>query len=373
MVVTGLAVNGEAVDLAPRRSAAAAAAAPADSARTSRHAGSTRRSRASCSARRSPAKSTGNARDRLADEAAGRTGGSGHRMTQRWDDTLFQPTQWFPRVAKYDDLRGWDTQALPRPVGVLQQLRPLRRPHRRARRLDRQRHGRAAEPAGGATAAARERLARVLESDDVITIVGADEVGPGQATAAGRSARLALRRRHGQRLRVGDGEEVTSGRRRARRFPARVRFPSTWCTCRNARSLFANAGSDHAARARVLLEALDAVSVPAAHAAGRAERRHGVPDGDQLEPGRRRSRDRASVVADDGRQQRDVVRLDGRRLQPVHEHPVRRRLAERPRRTSNGSGQSYGRTSGNEDEPPMMWNANYAGSMYGFRPTPRRR
>ena len=31
-------------------------------------------------------------------------------MTQRWADTLFQPTQWFPRVAKYDDLRGWDTQ-----------------------------------------------------------------------------------------------------------------------------------------------------------------------------------------------------------------------------------------------------------------------
>ena len=35
--------------------------------------------------------------------------GRGHRMTQRWDDTLFQPTQWFPRLAKYDDLRGWDT------------------------------------------------------------------------------------------------------------------------------------------------------------------------------------------------------------------------------------------------------------------------
>src|SRR5688500_1260229 len=39
----------------------------------------------------------------------GGSGGRGHRMTQRWDDTLFQPTQWFPRIAKYDDLRGWDT------------------------------------------------------------------------------------------------------------------------------------------------------------------------------------------------------------------------------------------------------------------------
>ena len=33
----------------------------------------------------------------------------------------------------------------------------------------------------------------------------------------------------------------------------------------------------------------------------------------------------------------------------------------------NGPGQLYGRMSGNEDEPPMMWNANYAGNMYGFQ------
>lgn len=32
----------------------------------------------------------------------------------------------------------------------------------------------------------------------------------------------------------------------------------------------------------------------------------------------------------------------------------------------DGLGQSYGRTSGTEMEPPMMWNANYAGPFYGF-------
>ena len=33
----------------------------------------------------------------------------------------------------------------------------------------------------------------------------------------------------------------------------------------------------------------------------------------------------------------------------------------------DGLGQSYGRTAGNEAEPPMMWNANYAGpQFYGF-------
>jgi hypothetical protein len=33
----------------------------------------------------------------------------------------------------------------------------------------------------------------------------------------------------------------------------------------------------------------------------------------------------------------------------------------------NGLGQGYGRISGNDDEPPLMWNANYAGPMYGFQ------
>jgi hypothetical protein len=33
----------------------------------------------------------------------------------------------------------------------------------------------------------------------------------------------------------------------------------------------------------------------------------------------------------------------------------------------DGLGQSYGRISGSENEPPMMWNANYGGPMYGFQ------
>ena len=34
----------------------------------------------------------------------------------------------------------------------------------------------------------------------------------------------------------------------------------------------------------------------------------------------------------------------------------------------DGRGQSYGQTSGDENEPPMMWNANYAGpARYGFQ------
>ena len=111
--------------------------------------------------------------------------GSGHRMVQRLGDYLFQPTQWFPRVAKYDDLRGWDTNQYLGPsefynnfgrfdvsidvpagwlvsgTGVLQ------------------------NPEQVYTAQARERLSHVLESDAVTTIVGEEEFGPGQATATG--------------------------------------------------------------------------------------------------------------------------------------------------------------------------------------------
>jgi hypothetical protein len=111
--------------------------------------------------------------------------GRGHRMTQRFDDTLFQPTQWFPRVAKYDDLRGWDTSLYLGPsefynnfgrfdvsmdvpagwivsgTGVLQ------------------------NPNEVLTAKARERLTKVLDSDAITTIVGQDEVGPGISTQPG--------------------------------------------------------------------------------------------------------------------------------------------------------------------------------------------
>jgi hypothetical protein len=101
--------------------------------------------------------------------------GSGHRMTQRFDSKLFQPTQWFPRLAKYDDLRGWEESPYLGPAefynnfgrfdvkltvpggwivsgtGVLQ------------------------NPTEVLTETATQRLATVLNSDDEITIVGENE------------------------------------------------------------------------------------------------------------------------------------------------------------------------------------------------------
>ena len=201
----------------PRARAAPAAAAGAARRRAAPRrlaasADSIRRSRASRWRRPIAAKSTATLEIAWRTKLPGGPDGRGHRMTQRFDDTLFQPTQWFPRIAKYDDLRGWDTSLYLGPAefynnfgrfdvsidvpggwivsgtGVLQ------------------------NPQEVLTATARERLAHVLESDDVITIVGEDESRPRPVDRARRSARVALRRRHGQRLRVGDGEELRLAR-----------------------------------------------------------------------------------------------------------------------------------------------------------------
>ncbi|HEX3928612.1 MAG TPA: M1 family metallopeptidase [Gemmatimonadales bacterium] len=108
-----------------------------------------------------------------------------HRMTGRWGDSLFQVTQWYPRVGVFDDLKGWDVDPYLGPseffnpfghwdvkltmpggwivggTGVLQ------------------------NPQEVLTSTARERLSHVLDSDSDRIIVGPDEEGPGKATAAG--------------------------------------------------------------------------------------------------------------------------------------------------------------------------------------------
>src|SRR5436190_19154626 len=111
--------------------------------------------------------------------------GQGHRMTQRIDDTLFQPTQWYPRIAKYDDLRGWDRSLYLGPAEFYNNF------GRFDVRIDVpggwivSGTGILQNPQEVLTAKARERLSHVLESDDAITIVGEDEAGPGRSTATG--------------------------------------------------------------------------------------------------------------------------------------------------------------------------------------------
>jgi hypothetical protein len=74
----------------------------------------------------------------------------------------------------------------------------------------------------------------------------------------------------------------------------------------------------------------------------------------------------ARVVADDRRRQRDVVRLDGRGIQSGHEHPSDADIAGKQYKLDS-LGMSYGSISGTELEPPLMWDGNYAGPLYGFQ------
>src|SRR4030095_11359120 len=115
----------------------------------------------------------------------GGTNGRNHRMTQRFDDTLFQPTQWYPRIAKYDDLRGWDNNLYLGPSEFYNNF------GRFDVRIDVpggwivSGTGVLQNPQEVLTAKARERLSHVLESDEMVTIVAEDEIGPGNATAPG--------------------------------------------------------------------------------------------------------------------------------------------------------------------------------------------
>ncbi|HET9274965.1 MAG TPA: M1 family metallopeptidase, partial [Gemmatimonadales bacterium] len=290
--------------------------------------------------------------------------GVGHRMTQRWGDSLYQPTQWYPRVAKYDDLRGWDTELYRGPSEFYNNF------GRFDVRID--------VPAGWLvsgtgvlqnpeqvlTPAARARLARVTASDSVITIVGADEAGPGRSTAAGdrlvwhlvadsvndfawatarnfawRATRATIPGRgpvpiHMLHLpgRAKLYDEAGPVTRHALEFYSALWFPYSFpqLTLQDGPS----AGMEYP---MVINSNVGAADHEAAHqwwpmTVGNNETWYGWMD---------EGLDQYMNLLSDADSRRQPPRLDG-------------------------LGQGYGRVSGSEAEPPMMWNANYGGSMYGF-------
>ena len=290
--------------------------------------------------------------------------GSGHRMVQRLGDYLFQPTQWFPRIAKYDDLRGWDTNQYLGPsefynnfgrfdvsidvpagwlvtgTGVLQ------------------------NPDQVYTATARERLSNVLKSDELVTIVGADEFGPGRATVAGD--RLVWRFVADQ---VNDFAWATSNKyimeatratipgkgpipiyivhtpERAKSYtnigPA-VRhalefYSKLWAPYPFPQFTVQDGPSDGMEYPMVINSSLGAADHEAGH---------------QWWPMMVGNNETWYGWMDEGFNQYMNILSDAD-------------AAKKPP-TLNGEGQSYGRQSGNESEPPMMWNANFGGPSYGF-------
>jgi Peptidase family M1 domain len=291
--------------------------------------------------------------------------GRGHRMTQRWDETLFQPTQWFPRLAKYDDLRGWDTNVYLGPAEFYNNF------GRFDVRID--------VPAGWIvsgtgvlqnpnevlTARARDRLARVLDSDEVTTIVGPDEVGPGQATAPGD--RLVW---HFAADKVNDFAWATAQKYvwQATRatIPGKGPIPVHMVFLPERAQMFANAGpiARHALEFYSKLWApypFPQLTLQDGPSAGMEypmviNSNQGAADheaGHQWWPMTVGTNETRYGWMDEGFNQymNILSAADARGVPP----------------NLDGRGQSYGRTSGDDDEPPMMWNANYAGPMYSFQ------
>ena len=295
----------------------------------------------------------------------GGPGGSGHRMTQRWADTLFQPTQWFPRVAKYDDLRGWDGQLYLGPsefynnfgrfdvritvpggwivsgTGVLQ------------------------NPDEVLTATARERLSKVLGSDSITTIVGESEVGPGVATAAGDWLTWHLVAEQVNDFAWATAKKFVWTATRAT-IPTKGPVPIHMVYLPGRANLFRDAGqiSRHALEFYSKLWApypFPQLTLQDGPSAGMEypmviNSNSGAADheaGHQWWPMMVGNNETWYGWMDEGFNQYMNILSDA---DAAGQKPV-----------LDGVGQSYGRVSGDEWEAPLMWNANWAGPQYGYQ------
>lgn len=293
--------------------------------------------------------------------------GMGHRMTQRWGDTLVQPTQWYPRVAMHDDLRGWDTELYLGPSEF----------HNAFGRFDVtvdvpagwlvSGTGTLANPEAVLTPETRARLARVTASDSVTVIVGPDETGPGRATAASPTGRLAWRFVADS---VNDFAWASASRYvwKATRatIPGRGPVPIHLLHLPGRAALYADAGR----RARHALEFYSRLwfSYPFPQLT--------LQDGPSagMEYPMVINSNQGAADHETGHQWWPmVVANDETRYGWMDEgfNQYMNILSDADAAGTapllDGLGQSYGGISGNEAEPPMMWNANYAGpAFYGF-------
>ncbi len=295
----------------------------------------------------------------------GGTKGRGHRMTQRFDSKLFQPTQWYPRLAKYDDLRGWETSLYLGPsefynnfgrfdvsltvpagwivsgTGVLQ------------------------NPADVLTPTAIQRLGTVLQTDEEITIVGADEHGAGKATRAGdRFTWRFLADTVNDFAWAASDSFVWKATRAI--IPGKGPIPIHMVFLPERARFFTNAGkvTRHALEFYSGLWApypFPQLTLQDGPSAGMEypmviNSNQGAADHEtahQWWPMMLGTNETRYGWMDEGFNQYMNILSDADNQQKPF--------------NLDGLGQSYGRVSGSEDEAPMMWSANDAGGGYGFQ------
>jgi hypothetical protein len=215
------------------------------------------------------------------------------------------------------------------------------------------------------TPKARERLTHVLESDEVITIVGEDEIGPAQATAPGD--RLVW---HFAADMVNDFAWATAKKFvwKATRatIPGKGPVPIHMVYQPDHANLYANAGPI----ARHALEFYSKLWAP-----------YPFPQL-TLQDGPSSGMEYPMVInSNQGAADHETAHQWWPMMVGTNEtwygwmdegfnqymNILSGADARKVPANLNGLGQSYGRTSGSEDEPPMMWAANNAGNMYGFQ------
>ena len=358
MVITQLSVNGAAIDVSPGQTGPGRATAPAASRAVGLDQTLARVILSTPIAPKSQAKIDIAWRTKLPGGP-----GQGHRMTQRWDDNVFQPTQWFPRIAKYDDLRGWDTNVYLGPSEFYNNF------GRFDVRIDVPSGwivsgtGVLQNPGEVLTAEAQGRLKRVLDSDEVITIVGEKDV----KTATFPAKTFAW---HFIADMVNDFAWATSKNYvwRATRatIPGKGPVPIHMLHLPEREKFYANAGpiTRHALEFYSKLWApypFPQLTLQDGPSAGMEypmviNSNQGAADhetGHQWWPMMVGNNETWYGWMDEGFNQymNILSAADAQKRAP----------------NLNRVGQQYGEISGNENEPPMMWNANYGGDMYGFQ------
>lgn len=291
--------------------------------------------------------------------------GRGHRMTQRWEDTLFQPTQWFPRLAKYDDLSGWDVSLYLGPAEFYNNFGQF------DVKIDApggwlvSGTGVLQNPEEVLTETARKRLETILESDAEVTIVGPDEVGPGKSTAEGE--RLVW---HFHADKVNDFAWATAKnfvwKSTRATIPGKGPIPVHMFFLPERAHLFQRAGSI----SRHALEYYSKLWV--AYPFPQLTLQDGPSAGMEYP---------MVINSNQGAADHEVAHQWWPMMLGTNEtwyawmdeglNVYMNSLSAADSRGTianyDGRGQSYGRQSGNVAEPTMMWPSNHGGSMYGYQ------
>ncbi|MDI1321125.1 MAG: M1 family metallopeptidase [Algoriphagus sp.] len=291
--------------------------------------------------------------------------GRGHRMTQRFDSRLFQPTQWYPRLAKYDDLRGWETSPYLGPSEFYNNFGRFDVSITVPAGWIVSGTGALQNPKEVLTPTAIQRLSTVLDSDAEVTIVGADELGAGKATEAGEKLTWRF-----LADKVNDFAWATSDsfiwKATRATIPGKGPVPIHMVFLPERARYFENAGkiTRHALEYYSKLWApypFPQLTLQDGPSAGMEypmviNSNQGAADHEtahQWWPMVLGTNETRYGWMDEGFNQYMNILSDAD-------------AAGKPYNL-DGLGQSYGRISGSEDEAPLMWSANDAGSGYGFQ------